>query len=270
MQVPTALGPQCEEGIEVGPCPSLDVFGRRAGEREIKQDKAQTAAPAGRCDADVVGLDIAMGDALLFKVIERLEKIFPKPAHQIERGHVIAPQPFGEGAIARLLHEDGGATGDSQRVDNADDVLVMQAAQDSRFGLQAITVRLVDGDLEDQFVILAIAPDQQCVGRAAAAEFADNNESALKLVVPLRDARIDGRRGLLRTRIRLARARYSRNSPAEAIRSRTTGAVDARTRSSRKVPMPSTASASRNPPPSRNFAGNSSGLSAGGRPVKRW
>jgi hypothetical protein len=206
MQVPAALGPQCEEGIKVGPRASLDVLGRRAGELEIKQDKAQTAAPAGRCDANVIGLDIAMGDALLFKVIERLEEIFPESAHEIERGHVIAPQPFGEGAIARLLHEDGGATGDRQRVDNADDVLVMQAAQDSRFGLQAITVCLVHGDLEDQFVILAIAPDQQCVGRATAAEFADNNESALKLVLPLRDARIDGCRGLLRTRIRFGQS----------------------------------------------------------------
>ena len=80
----------------------------------------------------------------------------------------------------------------------------MQAAQDSRFGLQAITVRLVYGDLEDQFVILAIASDQQCVGRAAATEFADNNESTLKLVVSLRDAGIDGRRGVLRTRIRFS------------------------------------------------------------------
>jgi hypothetical protein len=46
---------------------------------------------------------------------------------------------LGEGAVGRLFHVDGGATGDSQRVDNADDVLVMQTAQDSRFGLQAIT-----------------------------------------------------------------------------------------------------------------------------------
>ena len=34
MQVPTALGPQCEEGIEVGPGPGLNVLGRRPGERE--------------------------------------------------------------------------------------------------------------------------------------------------------------------------------------------------------------------------------------------
>ncbi len=84
MQVPAALGPQCEERIKVGPRSGLDVFGRRTGEREIEQDKTQTAASAGRCDADVVGLDMAMGDALLFKVIQRLEKIFAESAHQIE------------------------------------------------------------------------------------------------------------------------------------------------------------------------------------------
>ena len=84
MQVPASLGPQREEGIEVGPCSGLDVFGRRAGEREIEQDKTQTAAAASRCDADIVGLDIAMGDALLLEVIERLEEIFPESAHQIE------------------------------------------------------------------------------------------------------------------------------------------------------------------------------------------
>ena len=138
MEVPTALGPQGEEWIEVGPCPGLDVLGRRAGEREIEQDKAQTAASAGRCDADVVGLDIAVGDALLFKVIERLEKIFPKSAHQIERQQVvriITPQPLGQRSIASPLHKDGGATGDRQRVDDTDDVWMPQRPQNSRFGL---------------------------------------------------------------------------------------------------------------------------------------
>jgi len=55
----------------------------------------------------------------------------------------------------------------------------MQTAQDSRFRLQAITVRLVHRDLEDQFVVLAIASDQQCVGGATASEFADNDKAAL-------------------------------------------------------------------------------------------
>jgi hypothetical protein len=91
VEIPATLGPQCQEGIEVRPCPGLDVFGWRAGEREIEQNKTQTAASAGRCDANVVGLDVAMGDALFFKVIERLQKIFAESAHQIERGHVIAP-----------------------------------------------------------------------------------------------------------------------------------------------------------------------------------
>jgi hypothetical protein len=78
MQVPSALWPQREEGIEVGSCPGLDVLGRRPGQREIEQHEAQAAAAASGCDADIVRFDVAMGDALFFKVIEGLKEIFPE------------------------------------------------------------------------------------------------------------------------------------------------------------------------------------------------
>jgi hypothetical protein len=77
----------------------------------------------------------------------------------------------------------------------------MQAAKNGRFGLQTITVRLVHGDLEDQFFVLAIASYQQRVRRATAPEFADNDEAGVQVVVPLRDAGIDCRRGFLRSRV---------------------------------------------------------------------
>src|SRR5215831_14364037 len=46
----------------------LDILRRRAGQGEIEQHKA--LAPAARCfgDTDVIGLDIAMLDALILKV----------------------------------------------------------------------------------------------------------------------------------------------------------------------------------------------------------
>jgi len=33
-----------------------------------------------------------MGDALLLEMIERLKEIFSESPHQIERGHIVAPQ----------------------------------------------------------------------------------------------------------------------------------------------------------------------------------
>ena len=63
------------------------------------------------------------------------------------RRHAGARRGCGRG----LFHQNGGASGDGHRVDEADDVLVVQAAQDSRFRLQTVTVRLAYGDLEHQF-----------------------------------------------------------------------------------------------------------------------
>jgi len=78
---------------------------------------------------------------------------------------------------------------------------VVQAAQDSRFRLQTVTVRLAYGDLEHQFIVLAVASDHQRICRPTASEFADNDEAAVQQVVPLRDAGIDRCGGVLRSRV---------------------------------------------------------------------
>ena len=206
-----------------------------AGEGEIEQDKTQTAAAAGRCNTDIVGLDIAMGDALFFEVIDCLKQILAKPPHHVERQQVIrvvAPQAFCQRAVSGPFHQDGLTAGDGQRLDNSHDVWMAQRSQHGSFGPDTIAMRLVDGDLQDEFFFFAITAHQQCIRGAATTELADNYERRRRAessrfatlgstVVAESCARVSVS----------ARARYSRNSPADAIRSLGIGAVDARTMS---------------------------------------
>jgi hypothetical protein len=57
----------------------------RAGKREIEQHQLQLAPGAGLRHADVVGLDVAVGDALLIEVVDRLNQLFTEALQQVER-----------------------------------------------------------------------------------------------------------------------------------------------------------------------------------------
>jgi hypothetical protein len=61
-----------------------DVVGRRAAQREVEQHQLQLAG-AVFGDADVLGLDVAVGDTFGFKVVHRFDQLFTEALQHVER-----------------------------------------------------------------------------------------------------------------------------------------------------------------------------------------
>ena len=100
--------------------------------------------------------------------------------HQVQRGGLAAPDPLRQGLIARFFHQDGRAFARRDLGDEADDVLMVQAAQNLGLGAHAVGMRGIDGDLEDEFLVGIVGPDEQSIGAAAAAEALDHHEPAVE------------------------------------------------------------------------------------------
>ena len=61
-----------------------DVVGRRAAQREVEQHELQLAG-AVLGDADVLGLDVAMGHTFGFEVVHRFDQLFAEALQHVER-----------------------------------------------------------------------------------------------------------------------------------------------------------------------------------------
>ncbi len=167
-------------------------------EREVEEDQAQAAAAASRRDADVAGLDVPVGDALLLQVVEGLQQILTEAPHEVERGRLLVPQTLGQDTLAGLLHQECRPAANLASLDETHDVGVVQAAQDLCFGAHLVAVRLVHRHLQHQLVFTALRFDQQGVRGAAAPEPSNHFQSTVEPVSRLGQARIDGRDLFLR------------------------------------------------------------------------
>ena len=58
--------------------------GGAAGEREIEEHQVQLVAPADLAHRDVVRLDVAVRDALLFQVVDHVEQVFAESLEEID------------------------------------------------------------------------------------------------------------------------------------------------------------------------------------------
>ena len=90
VQVPARRPAQRQKRVEVGVRAGRDVVGRRAAQREVEQHELQLAG-AVLGDADVLGLDVAVGDAFGFEVVHRLDELFAEALQHVERQ---APVPL--------------------------------------------------------------------------------------------------------------------------------------------------------------------------------
>ena len=192
VQVPARGAAQRQERVEVGVRAGGDVVGRRPAQREVEQDELQLAG-ATLGDADVLGLDIAMGHPFGFQIFHRFDQFLAEALQQVEGQASIFLELHGHRPVARALEQQGGASGDRERRAVGDDVRVTQPRQHLALRDQPVVVRDVAGDLEDVLCVAAvILAHQQRVAGGAAPQALDDGEAAVQPVAGAGDAGVDG------------------------------------------------------------------------------
>jgi hypothetical protein len=170
IEIPPGRRPSVgEKWIEVGSRPSLNVLWRRPRQREVEEHEPIGAAARHFGDTKIVRLDVAVDDALLLQMVYGLDQVLAEPAHKVEGQLVVTAQPLREAFLPRPFHQDAGSFRDRHLGLEADNILMVQAAQHLALGADAISVRGVQRDFKNEFALLALTPNDQRIGGAAAA-----------------------------------------------------------------------------------------------------
>ena len=98
----------------------------------------QLAAGAGLRHADVVGLNVAVGDALLIEVVDRLDQFLAEALQEVERQAGFFADTVGQRLFAGLAHQQRGATIDRERALPLDDVRVPEFRERFALGGNAV------------------------------------------------------------------------------------------------------------------------------------
>ena len=106
VQVPAWRLPQGKQRVEVARRAGPDVLGRGPRQREIEQHEVQLVAPADHADGDVVGLDVAVRDALLLQVIHDVQQVLAEALEQIDVEPAFLAQPLAQGLDPLLVLVD--------------------------------------------------------------------------------------------------------------------------------------------------------------------
>ena len=136
-----------------------DVVGRCAAQREVEQHELQLAG-AVFSDSDVLGLDVAMGDAFGFKMVHRFDELFTEALQHVEGQAPLFLELLGHRPVAGALKQQGRAPGDRERLAVGNDVLVMQPGKYLALCGQTVVMRDVAGDLENVFFVATVLAHQ--------------------------------------------------------------------------------------------------------------
>ena len=160
---------QGQEGVEVGHGAGADVLGRGVGQGEVEQHQVQLLALAHECDAEVLGLDVAMGHAFLLQPVDCLEQVLAEALEELEVQPALLAQALGQGLLAGLVHQDADpALIVAHLVQGNDELVTAQTAQHRGLGLEAGVVVGLQGHLEH--LLLALVVHQQGQGGGTLAE----------------------------------------------------------------------------------------------------
>ena len=178
---------QGEQRVEVSRGPGPDVLGRGPRQREIEEHHVQGVAPPDHPHRNVVRLDVPVGDALLLEVIHDVEQVLTESLEMLDVEAPFLAQPLAErlDPILALIdedrpHEKGGMFADLGKLAEFDNVLVPELLEHLGLVLNASVLLRVTCSLE--YVLLAIALDQQGDGTGALPKTLENGESVGKEV----------------------------------------------------------------------------------------
>jgi hypothetical protein len=100
--------------------------------------------------------------------------------HQVERQRVATADPLRERFFTGPLHEDCGAARDNEVCDEANDVLVVQAAKNLCLRTYPVGVGIVKRDLEHEFLARPFTLDEEDIGAAATPEPTLDDEATIE------------------------------------------------------------------------------------------
>ena len=145
------------------------MFSGLQREREKSNSTRCSASPRPTGgNADVVGLDVAVGDAFAFQEDDGLQQVFAEALEQVEAEPAFFADALAQGLVAGLVQEDGRAIAELKDAVAADDQRAVELLENLAFVADAVVVVGIDGDLGDE--LLVVLPDQQGGCRRTRAE----------------------------------------------------------------------------------------------------
>ena len=177
VQIPPRGLAERQQRVEITGRSGADVVGRRPGEREVEQDQVELLSASDHAHGDVVRLDVAMGDALFFEMVDHAQQVFAEALQQVDVQPAFFAQPMAKCLDQAFIavgehgtHQEAEVLADLHRPDQIDDARVPQLvlAQQIGFVLQPRVVFGIVGGFQD--VILAVSLHQQRHGTGPLAD----------------------------------------------------------------------------------------------------
>ena len=153
---------QGQERVKVAGCACADVGRRHRHERKIKEHDLERAVVARAPDGDVVGLDVAMGDAPAIEIGHHANQVFAKSLKEFGLQTTLLAEPCAEclDSLIFLVGEDGPHQEASRlaqldRIDERHDTdipVVQELLEDRTLRPNTVVVFQCRGCLEDQLL----------------------------------------------------------------------------------------------------------------------
>ena len=138
--------------------------------------KSATSVLPSRGEQDVLGLDVAVDDAVLVGVVERARGLGGDPERVVHRELALAAEPVAEALALDERHGEPEAAGGLAGVVDGQDVRVLEPGGEVDLALEALGAErggeLGEQDLEGDRAVVAEVVGQVDDGHAAAAELA--------------------------------------------------------------------------------------------------
>ena len=172
VEIPAGGLAQAEEGVKVAGGSGADVIRAAAGEGKVKKYQMECFVALIRSHADVIGFDVAVGDAFSFEDDDGFEQVRSETLKKVEIQAAILAESLGEGLFTGAIEQNGGAMVKFQNLVAADKKIVGELLEHFTFIFNALVVVVVDGDFEDKFLL--ILADQQSGGGGTGAKLAED------------------------------------------------------------------------------------------------
>jgi hypothetical protein len=196
--VPPTAGTLGEEGVEVTGCAGLEACVGSTGEREVEQHQVQRAVATARADTEIVGFEVAVGNALALEYADDLEEVVAEAVEEVETESTLDGKPVRKREALTVVgvtggsEPKGGAAADPFDSEQLDDPDVAEGAQCPSLVTQAFGVLFILGHLEHLGHCRARAGAEERDRGRAAPEPANHPPAAFEKIALVGGKRVGG------------------------------------------------------------------------------
>src|SRR2546426_5713273 len=148
----------------------------------------QPVATAHGPYADIVRLDVSMGDTCVFPVIDHAKQVVTKALQQVDMQPSLFAEPLPKRLLPGTTHQDTHAVANREHVAVFDDMWMPALLQDFTLVFQPLVVVGIAGNLEH--ILLALTLDKEGHRAGTLAEASHNSKIAWKEITLLRPRRV--------------------------------------------------------------------------------